>query len=97
MDKEIKNYQVAWYDMERDGDCFGEDIYDPNDFHSIVNDCSCIISYEQEESEATFKRRLFVNYEDGTRYELVAKKVDSSKCSNYYGDKQWNNITPRTT
>ena len=88
MDKEIKNYQVAWYDMERDESCFDENIYDPNDFHSIGDACSCIMFPEEEQENLPEKRRVFINCEDGTRYELVAKKVDNSKCSTYYGDKQ---------
>lgn len=86
--KEIENYQVAWYDMERDGYCFEEDFHDSNDFHSTGIACSYVMFPEEEKEDLSDKRRVFINCKDGTSYELVAKKVDSSKCSTYCGDKQ---------
>lgn len=62
--KKIENFQVAFYD--KDG-CYDEDFYewwDTKCFHYIVNDYADINEY----------RRIFVNFDDGTKYEVKLEK-----------------------
>lgn len=75
----VKDIQVTWYDMEHGGYCFDESFIRP-----IHPEMERILAYvETEEDEGKRDRsRVFVNFDNGDRYELVMRKVQF-RCSNF--------------
>ena len=71
---DVKCYQVCWYDMERDGACFDESFYSPDEI-------GLIISYVETEDEKDNpdRSRVFVHFGNGDSYELVLKKINKNK------------------
>lgn len=67
----IKNIQIAFYDMERDGKGFDECFIEPQDFdvHDLMYVCT------EDNDDDSCKVRVFVYLLDGRRYELLLKKV----------------------
>ena len=75
----IKNYQVAFYDMTRGGKCFDEILFKPDDIDIAIT------YVETEEDVNNFDRcRVFVNYDDGKRYELKLEDVTNRKRGRFY-------------
>ena len=75
----VLNYQLCCYDY-KDNKCFDEFFIDPNEING--NDLTYLHTDEDEENDMY---RLFANMKDGNTYELILKKVDKSKCSDFYG------------
>ena len=76
----IKKYQVAFYNMERNGDCFDEGFYKPEDIDLAI------IHVETVEDISNFVRtRVFAHFDDGEQYELKLEKIEKGRrCSNFY-------------
>ena len=76
----IKNYQVAFYDMTHNGSCFDESFFEPDEIGRVMP------YVETVEDEGNNDRiRVFVNFDDGDRYELKLEKLDKEKrYSNFY-------------
>jgi hypothetical protein len=69
---DIKFYQVAFYDLTRDGKCFDESFFKPEEAALALDyvdymDTKCT-------DQPTFKTRVFVHYTDGRIYELSSKR-----------------------
>lgn len=87
----IKHVQVAWYDMERNGDCFDESFVfpSPGDESQTLANIGMILPYvETAEDEGNSDRsRVFVHFDNGDVYELKMEKLSKgqiAKCSNFY-------------
>lgn len=79
----IKNYQICWYDMERDGGCFDEDFCSPDEIDRVIPFVETI------EDEGNFSRsRVFVNFDNGDEYELKLIKVDKNQKNGYFYGKR---------
>ena len=79
----VKHIQVAWYDMERNGDCFDEDFV-------LVDGIDRVIPYVEtiEDENKIDRSRVFVHMDNGDVYELLMKKLSKEefdKCNNFYG------------
>lgn len=76
----IKEYQVAWYDMEQNGDCFDEDFYEPEDIGKVITYVETI-----EDKSNSDRTRVFVYFDDGEQYELKLERIKKGrKLSNFY-------------
>lgn len=87
----IKHVQVAWYDMERNGDCFDENFIfpSPEDESKTLANIGMILPYvETEEDDSKSDRsRVFVHFDNGDVYELKLEKISKEqfeKCNNFY-------------
>ena len=99
----IDRVQVAWYDMDRNGDCFDEDWimhqknkpcflqkqYDIDTLHKIGMN----IPYIETDinSDKCNKSRVFIHMDDGDVYELLVKKLSRAEfkeCNNFYGGRK---------
>lgn len=65
----VKQYQVVFYDMNKDGDCFDEAFYLPDEADKVL-------SFVERENNpfASEKSRVFAHFEDGSVYELKLEK-----------------------
>ena len=72
----IKNYHLAWYDMTRDGKCFDESFYEPNEIGEVIPFAETI-----EDEGKHDRSRVFVNFDDGDMYELKLVRVNKDKYS----------------
>lgn len=90
----VKQVQLAWYDMERNGDCFDESwILPSGDDQEMLKSVGTWLPYvETVEDEGKCDRsRLFVHMDNGDVYELLMKKLsreEFEKCSNFSGGKE---------
>lgn len=76
----IKEYQVAWYDMEHNGNCFDESFYKPKDIDQVITYVETV-----EDEGHCDRRRVFVHFDDGERYELKLVKIENGRrCSKFY-------------
>ena len=95
---QVKQAQVCYYDMDRDGICFDETIFAPSKMFttSILEKLGKLLPYtrtvttigEKDVEKHTTGSRVFVHMEDGNVYELLTKKLSKEefeKCNNYYG------------
>ena len=84
----VDRAQVAWYDMERNGDCFDEDwiLHKGDDVEMLQSIGECLTYIELDENaDKCDKSRVFIHMDDGSVYELLAKKIDKGvRCSNFY-------------
>lgn len=87
----IKHVQVAWYDMERNGDCFDESFIFPvpeNESKTLKNIGMILPYVETVEDEGKSDRsRVFVHFDNDDVYELKMEKLSNEqieKCSNFY-------------
>lgn len=81
----VKNLQVAFYDMERGGDCFDESFYSPKNSGEALEYVETV-----EEENWCDRRRVFVHMDNGDVYELLMKKLSKEQfreCNNFYGGK----------
>lgn len=77
----VKNCQVAWYDMEHNGDCFDEEFVSPDKIGSIIPFVETI-----EDENNSDRTRVFVHFDNGETYELKLEKVSAEQyCGNFYG------------
>ena len=68
----IKHVHVAWYDMERNGDCFDEIFVFPS---------------PEDENGKSDRSRVFVHFDNDEVYELKLEKISKEqfeKCNNFY-------------
>lgn len=90
----VKQVQVAWYDMERNGDCFDENwiMHNGNDKETLQSIGMLLPFVETVEDEGNPDRsRVFVHMDNGDVYELIMKKLSKEefeKCSNFNGGKK---------
>lgn len=76
----IKEYQVAWYDMERNGDCFDESFYKPEDISEVITYVETV-----EDEDNCDRARVFVRFDDGEEYELKLERIEKPRrCDNFY-------------
>ena len=66
MIKKIKNFQLCFYDKLG---CYDESFYDIDDGAGISYAIECLTKYENLYYPDEYQR-LFVNFNDGTRYEI---------------------------
>lgn len=74
----VKNIQIAWYDMGRNGDCFDESF---TDVSTSAENVLAFVETEEDKNNSDCSR-VFVNMDNGDRYELIMKKVKSN-CTNF--------------
>ena len=74
----VKDIQIAWYDMEYNGDCFDED------FENIKVPTEHILAYveTEEDRDKINHSRVFINMDNGDKYELIMRKCESD-CTNF--------------
>lgn len=76
----VTRYQVAFYDMEKGCGCFDEAIYAPNEINKVIPYVETI-----EDVGNSDRTRVFVEFDNGDRYELKLKKLDKwRRYSNFY-------------
>ena len=79
----IKNYQLAWYDMTRDGSCFDESFFKPDEIGKVIHYVETV-----EDEGKDDRARVFVNFDDGDVYELKLEKIsEDRKRSSYFNDR----------
>jgi hypothetical protein len=77
----IKNYHLAWYDMTRDGSCFDESFFEPDEVDRVIPFVETI-----EDEGKDDRSKVFAHFDNGDMYELKLEKIENkSKCSNFYG------------
>lgn len=77
----IKNYQVAWYDMEHGGSCFDESFYKPEEIGTVITYVETV-----EDEGHCDRRRVFVHFDDGEKYELKLERIEKGRrCSKFNG------------
>lgn len=82
----IKEFQVCWYDMTHNGECFDESFYNPEDF--LYHDLTYIDA--DEDIETTDKSRVFARHINGDMYELRFHKIeDWQKYSTFDGGREY--------
>lgn len=74
----VKNIQIAWYDMERGRDGFDESF---TDVSTPTEQILAFVKTEEDKNNSD-RSRVFVNMDNGDRYELIMKKVKSN-CTNF--------------
>ena len=74
----VKDIQIAWYDMEHNGDCFDEA------FENIKVPTEHILAYveTEEDRDRINHSRVFINMDNGDKYELIMRKCESD-CTNF--------------
>ena len=74
----VKDIQIAWYDMEHNGDCFDED------FENITESIEHILAYVEtkEDHNKIDRSKVFINMDNGDKYELIMRKCESN-CTNF--------------
>ena len=88
----VEKVQVAWYDMEQNGDCFDEDFVLPKDNDAkTLESIGMILPYVEtvEDVNKTDRSRVFVHMDNGDIYELKMEKLSKEQleyCNNFYGN-----------
>ena len=80
----IKKYQVAFYDMEDNGDCFDESFWEPDEIDKVITYVETV-----EDKDNLDRSRVFVIFDDGDMYEIKLEKIDNKRqraLTNFYGD-----------
>lgn len=86
----VKRVQVAWYNMNQNGDCFDESWIMPEENEiKTLEKIGHILPYIEtiEDKNKPDKSRVFVHMDNGDVYELLMKKLSKEefiKCSNFY-------------
>lgn len=70
----VKQYQVAWYDMTKDGSCFDEAFYDPAELDIVISYVETI-----EDINNNDRSRVFVHFDNGDIYELKLEKLEPGR------------------
>ena len=89
----VKQLQIAWYDMKRNGDCFDESIIkNGGDEKDILNRLGLWTTYvdmdEDTDKNKADRSRVFVYMDNGDCYELQVRKLTKKQqreCTNFYG------------
>ena len=78
----IKNYHIALYDMTRDGSCFDEAFFNPDEISKVI---PYVETVEDEGNDD--RSRVFVHFDDGDMYELKLEKISKNrKQGSFYDD-----------
>lgn len=78
----VKCFQIAWYDMQRNGKCFDEDYVHPDGIDRVI---PYVETVEDENNQD--RRRVFVHMDNGDVYELKMQKLSQKqfeKCNSFY-------------
>lgn len=70
----VASYHVAFYDMTRDGSCFDESFFKPEDIHKVI---PYVETIEDEGNDD--RTRVFVHMDDGDVYELKLVKLTDAQ------------------
>ena len=89
----VERSEVAWYDMEHNGDCFDESIIkNGGDEKDILNRLGLWTTYvdmdEDTDKNKADRSRVFVYMDNGDCYELQVRKLTKKQqreCTNFYG------------
>ena len=78
----VKQFQIAWYDMQQNGDCFDEDFV-------ALDGIDRVIPYVEtvEDENNSDRSRVFVHMDNGDVYELKMEKLSKEQlenCNNFY-------------
>ena len=71
----VKDIQIVWYDMERGGS------YSCKNMSTPLEHILAFVETEEDKNNSDCSR-VFVNMDNGDRYELIMKKVKSN-CTNF--------------
>lgn len=85
----VRYFHIAWYNMERNGSCFDEDIVSPDGIERVIPYVETI-----EDEKNTDRSRVFVRMDNGDVYELKMQKLSEeefAKCNNFYNEKEIEN------
>lgn len=66
----IKKYQVAFYDMTRDGSGFDESFFAPDEVDKVIPYVETIEDIDNDD-----RTRVFAHFDDGSVYELKLELV----------------------
>lgn len=77
----VKEIQVAFYDMERDGGCFDEVFYPLSEIGKAMPYVETI-----EDEGNSDRTRVFVHFDNGDEYELKLEKIDKGRKCGYFYD-----------
>ena len=78
----VKYYQIAWYDMTKNGDCFDEDFINPDDVARVIPYVETV-----EDENNSDRSRVFVHFDNNDVYELKLEKLIHNKnYTNFYGE-----------
>lgn len=81
----IKDYQVAFYDMTRNGNCFDESFFKPNEIENAITYVETI-----EDEGNNDRCRVFAHFDNGDEYELKLEKMDKNrKRGKFYDEDFW--------
>jgi hypothetical protein len=94
----VERVQVAWYDMERNGDCFDESIIkNDGDEKDLLNRLGLWTTYvdmnEDTDKNKADRSRVFIYMDNGDCYELQMRKLTKEQqreCNNFYGGRNGN-------
>ena len=78
----VKQLQIAWYDMKRNGDCFDEDFVVPDGIERVIPYVETV-----EDENNSDHSRVFVHMDNGDVYELKMEKLSKEQlehCNNFY-------------
>lgn len=88
----VKHVQVAWYDIEKNGECFDEDFIFPSseDESKTLENIGMVLPYVEtvEDKNKSDRSKVFVHFDNGDVYELKMEKLTEkqiAKCNNFYG------------
>ena len=89
----VNRVQVAWYDMENNGDCFDESFITNNgDEKDLLNRLGLYTTYvdmnEDSDKKKTDRSRVFIYMDNSDCYELQMRKLNKKQqreCNNFYG------------
>ena len=79
----VRNFQICWYDMDRNGKCFDEDWVSPDGISRVIPYIETI-----EDGNNQDRSRVFVHMDNGDIYELLMKKLSQeqfNECDNFNG------------
>ena len=80
----VKQFQIAWYDMQQNGDCFDEDFVAPDGIDRVIPYVETV-----EDENNSDRSRVFVHMDNGDVYELKMEKLSKEQlehCNNFYGN-----------
>ena len=76
----VKYYQIAWYDMTKNGDCFDEDFIGPEGIDRVMPYVETV-----EDENNSDRSRVFVHFDNNDVYELKLEKlVPNKNYTNFY-------------
>lgn len=90
----VKHVQVAWYDMERDGDCFDESFVfpSPEDESKTLSNIGMVLPYVEtaEDKDKSDRSRVFVRFDNDDVYELKMEKLSKEQIArcNYFDKRE---------